>query len=82
MFLALGIFLNYYVKDNAATRYNLVLACALMVFANIVEFSGALIASIIDPNVPGNIVFVFLPTNGLAIFIYWYFRIICQQWYM
>ena len=79
--LAFNLFLMYYCKDNRSTRYNLILACALMVLGNVIQYTGIIIGSILDPNIPTSAPFSFLLVNGLAAIIYWYFRYICVEWH-
>ena len=78
--LAFNLFLVYLCKDSRDTRRNLPLACALMMAANVMEFSGVIVGSVFD-EIPGSFITNCLFKNAFSLFIYWYFRMICFDWY-
>ena len=79
---AFALFLAYFCSDTPKTRNNLVIACALMIFANIISYTGIVLGSIIEDDIPFSSMLTFIPINGIQILIYYYFRMICKEWAM
>ena len=80
MFVALMFFFVFYFSDTFKNRYNLVLACALMIFANLIAYFGIVIGAIVEPDIPRSAILQFLPVIGLSAVMYWYFRIVCKDY--
>ena len=80
MVLALIIFIIYFIKDSKQNRANLVLACSLMILANILAYAGILIGALLVDEIPISATMTMLPVNGLGALIYFYFRYICIEW--
>ena len=78
--LALFIFILYFIKDTKQSRSNLVLACSLMILANIVAYAGIIIGALVVDEIPVSAIMSLLPVNGLGALIYFYFRYICIEW--
>ena len=75
------LFAKYFCNDTESSRKKLILACALMIVANCLEFAGVVLAAVLDPNIPFNFILKFLPINGLAVLVYFYFRMVCIEWH-
>ena len=41
---------------------------------------GVAIGAIVSEGVPFDALLQFLPVNGLAVLMYYYFWVVCQQW--
>ena len=74
------LFSRYMCLDNYDTRKRLVTACAMMMVANAISFIGVALAAIISPELKGNHVLRMLPDYLIPIFLWFYYRMICQQW--
>ena len=75
-----GCFLHYMIFDNIDTRKRLVPACALMVFANVIEIVLFIIAVITVETLSPRILTAVTPSICFGILIWIYNRFICMQW--
>ena len=77
---ALFLFATFFYKDSTESRGRLPLACALFIFVNAIEYIGMVFGAIFSDNIPYGSIMTFIPVNGLGAWMYFYFRMICQQW--
>ena len=77
---ALFLFALYIYKDTNENRGRLPLACALFIGVNVIEYIGMVCGAILSDNIPYGSIMTFIPVNGLGAWMYFYFRMICQQW--
>ena len=80
MLVGFACFLHYTIFDNIDTRKRLVPACALMVFANVIEIVLFIIAVITIETLSPRILTAVTPGICFGILIWIYNRFICMQW--
>ena len=79
-FLSLLLFGFYFYEDSKQSRKLLADACGLMIVAEVIAYVGIAIGSQISSNIPSGSILTFIPVNGLAALMYFYFRMICKEW--
>ena len=78
MATSLMLFIRYYFVDNYDTRKRLVVACAIMMVANTIAFIGVALACVISPELKANHILRMLPDYLIPVFLWFYYRMICQ----
>lgn len=74
-------FLKYFVmKDSYDNRKHLQLGCGLMIISQILQYVGIVVGAIFVSAVPAQSIWIFFIANGLNVFNYVYFMIMCELW--
>ena len=80
-FISLVLFGFYFYEDSKQSRKFLADACGLMILAEFIAYLGIAIGSQVSENIPSGSILTFIPVNGLAALMYFYFRLICKEWH-
>ena len=81
-FIAVYIYLKYFCGDDSfINRQHLQLACGLMITSTICQYVGIVSGAVFQPDqIPTESIWIFLIIDGLNVFNYVYFMIMCEVW--
>ena len=79
MVIANLIFLHYYCSgDSFDNRSRLIMACGLLILAQLIQYVGILMGAALTDKVPINAILFSFMMNALQIMTYSYFLFVCQ----
>ena len=80
MLTAVSLFGQYSLLDNTDTRRRLIVACAMMMVANVITFFGISLVALISEDLNVNHVLRLLPDYLIPVALWFYYRMVCQSW--
>ena len=79
--ISVFVFLKYFfTADSYDNRKHLQLGCGLMILSTIIQYIGIVVGALMVDSIPAQSIWVFFITNGLNVFNYVYFLIMCDLW--